>query len=147
MKTRLLALALASAALLASRPTSARDDRLVFPIKGALDTVAARQKVDPSIRLYFGKQPYPTPQGDLGVFKANDKTRAFNRTDQDACDWVFLSAVLKLQQRARQLQANAIVDIQSIYKNELFTSESEYRCGAGSFVAGVALTGRLVKLP
>jgi hypothetical protein len=146
MKTRLVALALSGAALLASRPTSARDDRLVFPIRAAFDSVDAKQKVDPNIRLYFGKMPHPTPTADLGVYKSNDKTRAFNRTDQDACNWVFLSAVLKLQQRARQLQGNAIVEIESIYKNEPFVSETEYRCGAGTFVSGVALSGKIVKL-
>jgi hypothetical protein len=146
MKARFTALVLAAAALLAARPTSARDDRLTFSIRDALEHVEAKQKIDPGIRLYFGKQPHPAVTADLGIDKANDKTRAFNRTDQDACDWVFLSAVLKLQERARKLQANAVVGIISIYKNEPFESETEYRCGAGSIVAGVALRGQFVKL-
>jgi uncharacterized protein YbjQ (UPF0145 family) len=146
MKARLLALALAGATLLAARSTSARDDRLTFSITNALSHVQAKRKLDPSVRLYFGKQPHPAVVADLGDDKANEKTRAFNRTDQEACDWVFLSAVLKLQERARRLQANAVVDIVSVYKNERFESDTEYRCGAGSMVAGVALTGRFVKL-
>jgi len=146
MKAQIIAVVLAGAALLASRTTSARDDRLTFSIRTALGHVEAMQKLDPGIRLYFGKQPHPPIAADLGDDKANDKTRAFNRTPQDACDWVFLSAVLKLQKRARSLQANAVVGIISIYKNEPFESETQYQCGAGSMLAGVALTGHFVRL-
>jgi hypothetical protein len=146
MKARFIAVVLVGAALLAPRTTSARDDRLTFSIRTALGHVEAMQKLDPGIRLYFGKQPHPPIAADLGDDKANDKTRAFNRTDQDACDWVFLSAILKLQKRARSLQANAVVGIISIYKNEPFESETQYQCGAGSMLAGVALTGHFVKL-
>lgn len=146
MKARFIALVLAGAALLASRTTSARDDRLTFKIQTALSHVEAKQKLDPGIRLFFGKQAHPPIAADLGDDKANDKTRAFSRTDQDACDWAFLSAILKLQKRARSLQANAVVGITSVYKNEPFQSETEYQCGAGSMVAGVALAGHFVKL-
>jgi hypothetical protein len=146
MKARFIALVLAGAALLAARPTSARDDRLTFSIRTALGHAEAKEKIDPGIRLYFGKQPHPPIVADLGDDRANDKTRAFNRTDQDACDWVFLSAILKLQKRARSLQANAVIGIISMYKNEPFESETEYKCGAGTFVSGVALSGHFVKL-
>ena len=41
---------------------------------------------------------------------------------------------------------NAVVNIQSYYKKREFVSQTEYQCGAGTFVAGVALKGTLVKL-
>ena len=147
MKARLLALSLAAAALLAARPTSARDDRLTLKIKDALEHSDAKQKLDVGIRLYFGKRAHPKALQDLGDYKANEKTRAMGRSDQEACDWAFLSAVLKLQERARNLQANAVVDIVSLHKNETIASETDYVCGAGSMMSGVALQGHFVKLP
>jgi hypothetical protein len=146
MKARLIGLLLTGATLLAARPTSARDDRLKFSIKTALNHADTKSRLDPNIRLYFGDQKHPNVAKDLGDVRTNQKTNATGKSDQEACDWVFLSALLKLEERAHQLQANAIIDIQSNYKNQPYSSEIEYECGAGTFVSGVALTGRLVKL-
>ncbi|MCK5205111.1 MAG: excinuclease ABC subunit A, partial [Desulfobacterales bacterium] len=63
-----------------------------------------------------------------------------------ACEWVFLSALLKLQERARNQGANAVINIKSNYKNNEVVSDTEYQCGAGTIFAGVALKGRIVKL-
>jgi hypothetical protein len=146
MNARIIALTLAGATLLSARSTSARDDRLRFSIKTALNHADTKMRLDPNIRLYFGDQKHPNVAQDLGDVRTNQKTNATGKQDQDACDWVFLSALIKLEDRAHQMQANAIIDIQSNYKNELFSSQTEYVCGAGTFIAGVALTGRLVKL-
>jgi hypothetical protein len=149
MTTRKLGMVVVTVAVLAaglgrSLPVSARDDHLKFPIAAALGTADAKVKLDPHIALYFGKSPAPSGQ-DMGTFTTNKKTRAFGKDDQTACEWVFLSAVLALQERARQLQATAVVNIQSVYKNEPFSSEKEFMCGAGTFMSGVALSGKFIK--
>ncbi|HVR63865.1 MAG TPA: excinuclease ABC subunit A [Polyangia bacterium] len=145
-KLRLLAVSVAVAAMVAGRslPVSARDDHLKFPIAPALGTPDAKAKLDPKIALYFGKAAHPSG-ADLGTFTTNKKTNAVGKTDQVACEWVFLSALIALQERARQLQATAVVGIESIYKNDPFSSETEFMCGAGSFVAGVALRGQFIR--
>jgi hypothetical protein len=125
---------------------SARDDKLTFSIHGALDRAEFKQKLDPGVQLYFGATWHAAPTEDKGIFKTNKKTRAFGRSDQDACDWAFLSALLQLQERARQMGANAVVEIESVYKNTPLVSEKEYLCGAGGMMSGVALNGRIVKL-
>jgi hypothetical protein len=145
MKIRIVALAIAATAILTARPTSARDDLQQFPIRFALEQPEARTKLDRAVKLYFGKAPHPAVAGDLGDFKTNKKTRSFGRGDQEACDWAFLSAVMQLQDRARALRADAVVEIESCYKNQPFVSDTEYQCGAGGFAAGVALRGRFVK--
>jgi hypothetical protein len=142
-----LAVMVAVAAAIAgqARPVSARDDRLKFPIAAALGTADAKAKLDPKIALYFGKAAHPGGQ-DLGTDSTNRKTNAVGKSDQQACGWVFLSALIALQERARQLQATAVVGIESIYKNEPFSSETEFMCGAGTFVAGVALRGQFIRV-
>jgi hypothetical protein len=129
-----------------SRSVSARDDRLKFPIAAALSSPDAKAKLDPKIPLYFGKAPHPAGQ-DLGSFSTNKKTNHVGKSDQVACEWVFLSALLELQARVRSLQGSAVVAIESNYKDTPFVSETEFECGAGTFVAGVALRAQIIKIP
>lgn len=135
-------------ALLLAVPTAhARDEHLSQPIKDALETPVAQSKLDKDVKLYFGKQHHPKPVQILGEWKTNKKTNAFNKSDKEACEWVFLSAVLELQERARKEGGNAVVNIRSNYKGHEKSSETEYICGAGSLMAGVAFKGTVVKLP
>ncbi len=146
-KIRILAVALGGLVigLGLSRSVSARDDVLTFPIAAALNSPDARAKLDPKIPLYFGNSPHPAGQ-DLGPFTTNKKTNHVGKSDQVACEWVFLSALLELQARVRSLQASAVVAIESNYKNVPFVSETEFQCGAGTFVAGVALKAQIIKI-
>ncbi|KAA0678543.1 excinuclease ABC subunit A [Azospirillum brasilense] len=130
----------------ANSPALARDERLSFPVEAALSTAAAQDKLDRGVRLYFGEQKHPKPVANLGEWATNKKTNAFNKSDQEACEWVFLSAVLELQERARKQGGDAVINIKSNYKNTETTSNTEYMCGAGNIMAGVALKGTVVKL-
>lgn len=143
----LCALPLFAALLLGSISAHARDDHLSLPLKEALETPAAQSKLDKGVKLYFGKQKHPKPSKTLGEWKTNKKTNAFNKTDKEACEWTFLSAVLELQERARKEGGNAVINIVSNYKSHEKSSETEYTCGAGGLMAGVAFKGTVVKLP
>jgi hypothetical protein len=144
---RIATLAWTALALVPASPGQARDDRLRMPLADALATEAAKQKIDPKIQLYFGDQPHPKPLQDFGTATANRKTNFFNKSDKEGCEWVFLSSVLSLQERARKLGANAVVNIRSVYRGGDLSSATEYECGAGTFIGGVALEGQFVKLP
>lgn len=128
-------------------PALARDDHHMLPIKDVIDAPAVHTKVDRSIKLFFGDQPYPKGAMVIGEWKTNKKTNAFNKTDKEACEWVFLSAILELQERAAKEGGDAVVNIKSNYKNNERSSETEYMCGAGALMAGVALKGTVVKMP
>jgi uncharacterized protein YbjQ (UPF0145 family) len=78
---------------------------------------------------------------------ANRKTNAFNKSDEEACKWVFLSAMIALQERAIREGANAVVGINSYYKKNEVSSNTQYECHAGNIVAGVALKGTVARLP
>jgi len=125
----------------------ARDERLKMPLKDALATPAAQEKMNPAVKLYFGDTPHAKPELTLGTFTANKKTNFFNKSDKEGCEWVFLSAVLALQQRALKEGGNAVVDVHSVYRNATLRSRTQYDCGAGAVVGGVALRGTVVKLP
>ena len=133
--------------LMGGASAEARDERLMLPIKEALDSPRAQGKISEDVKLFFAGEKYPDPVRQMGTFKSNLKTNAFGKSNREACNWVFLSTVLSLQERARKEGGNAVVDIKSIYKNAVTASPSEFMCGAGNVVAGVALEGTVVKLP
>ena len=146
MKKHLL-LAAAIAAALTANSAYARDDRLSFKIQDALNSPYAQGKIGSDIRLFWGDQDFPKPVQTYGTVTTNKKTNAFNKSDQEACAINLASAVIALQERARSEGGNAVVNIHSYYKKEDVSSQTDYSCGAGTFVSGVALRGTIVKLP
>lgn len=140
-------LTLALVLAFASFAAQARDERLKMPIQDAMNTAEAKAKLDPDVKLFFGDAKHPAPKQTLGTFTSNKKTNFFNKSDKEGCEWVFLGAALSLQERAKREGGNAVINIQSVYKNEDNSSATEYDCGAGSVMGGVALRGTVVKLP
>jgi hypothetical protein len=123
----------------------ARDTRTMFSYEDALQTPAAKSKLGNDIKFFFGKQASPAAAKEFGEFSTNKKTNAFGKSDHEACQWVFLSAMISLRDRARELGADAVINIKSNYKSDLKDSNTQFECGAGSLMAGVALTGKFIK--
>jgi hypothetical protein len=135
------------AALCATFVTShafARDSVATYPVDAALASEPG--KVTPDIALFFAGQSHPAVAQSFGEFSTNKKTNSFGKSDTAACQHVFLSAVIELQARARSEGGNAVINIKSNYRNELTASPTEFTCGAGAVIAGVALVGDVVKL-
>ncbi len=132
--------------ILITTPAHSRDTKLMLSIQDALETPAFKNSLDPSIKLYFGKQSHPRVVKSLGTFPTNKKTNAFNKNDEAACQWVFLSGLLALQDRAKKEGGNAVINISSYYKKNTVRSKKTFECHAGTFIAGVALIGKVTKL-
>ncbi|AQH04832.1 excinuclease ABC subunit A (plasmid) [Burkholderia sp. KK1] len=142
MKLQLICAALAMGVL--SSHAFARDSVANYSIESALRSEGG--KVDREIPLYFAGQNHPGVVKSSGEFATNKKTNAFGKSDEAACQHVFLSAVLELQERARKEGGNAVINIRSNYRNVERESATEFTCGAGAMVAGVALKGEVVTL-
>ncbi|MGE5467387.1 MAG: excinuclease ABC subunit A [Ignavibacteria bacterium] len=141
MNRKLSLLSLMFALYLAATAAVARDDHNMYSLEDALNTPGAKEKLDPSIRLYFGAQKTPKVVKEHGEWRTNKKTNGFGKSDKTACEWVLLSALLELQERARKEGGNAVIHIKSNYKNIERSSETEYMCGSGALMSGVALKG------
>lgn len=140
------ALMTGSASLLASMPAEARDTQHFLPIMPVMASTAASQRLGKDVVFFFGdKQPYERIE-KRGWARVNPKTNASNKSDAEACRWVFLSALRELQKKAREYGANAVINIRSDYDNVPYSSSEKYECHAGNIVAGVALRGDLVIL-
>ena len=124
----------------------AHDDIGSYSIKEALDLEQSKEELGNDIKFFFGNQAHGKILRNYGVVRTNKKTSAFGKSDLDACQWVFLSAMITLRDSALTEGANAVINIKSNYKNDLTSSEDTFQCGAGAFVAGVALVGTVVTL-
>lgn len=127
-------------------PAQAADRKSMMPISAALAANDAGGRLSDSVKYYFGTQKSPKVLETLGTDKTSQKTNAVGKSDEKACNWAFLSAMLRLEKRAKDLGANAVINIVSNYKNVEFSSETEFECHAGAIMAGVALKGDFVRI-
>lgn len=125
----------------------ARDTKHLLSIEEAMNSSTFQERLNPEVRFYFADSAHPAPQKRLGEYVTNKKTNAVGKSDREACEWVFLSALLSLEQRALSEGGNAVVNVRSYYKKNTFSSTTEYECHAGAVIAGVALIGDVVRLP
>jgi hypothetical protein len=137
---------LAAAGIMGTLNAEARDERTMMSIEEAMNTEDAKAKLDKGISFYFGDQKHPAVEKRFGEFMSNKKTNAFNKTDERACQWAFLSAMVSFQDRALREGGNAVVNIRSYYKKNTVSSTTEFECGAGNVIAGVTFLGDVVKL-
>ena len=117
-----------------------------YPSSRALAVKDAKDKLDGSVKFFFGNQETPKILTKLSTDVTNQKTNAVGKSDERACNWVFLSAMIQLEKRAKQLGANAVVNIVSYYQKNVMSSPTEFECHAGAIMAGVALRGEFVKI-
>jgi hypothetical protein len=137
------------ATLLALVPAAAqaKDEQRLFDIAVVLASPEGRDRFDDTIRFYWSGQTAPTPLETVKIHTSERKTFLPTRTEQEACDQSFIEALAALRDAAREVGANAVVEIKSLYKNREFRSTTQYECRLGYFAAGVTLEGTLVKLP
>ena len=120
--------------------------KYLLPIATALEAKDAKEKLDGSVKFFFGNQESPKILNKFGTDVTNQKTNSLGKSDEKACNWVFLSAMIQLEKRAKKLGANAIVNIVSYYQKNVMSSPKEFECHAGAVIAGVALRGEFVTI-
>lgn len=139
-----LLIALFAAILFIASDSTARSDTVDYPWRSAVETRLGKERLL-NMPYYFIGQKHPAVKTDFGVYTSNRKTNAFNKTDQEACNVAFLSALISLQERANKLGADAVIDIRSITKHKNMESADKYRCVVGRIISHVGLSGKMVK--
>ncbi|GAB2502250.1 hypothetical protein [Arenimonas alkanexedens] len=135
-----------SLATLAAAPAHARDKRVQFDIASAIAAGKADGSLDGSVTFYFEGQATPRLFAEFGPATTNRKTNAVGKSEQEACQWAMLGALVALQEAAKSRGADAVVGLRSNFKREVFSSPTHYECGAGRLMAGVALLGTYAKV-
>lgn len=139
-----LTASIALVALIAVGEAQARDDSSRLPIAQPMATDTAQDLS--AVRFFFGDQPHPAVSRTIGTYTTRRTTNAFGKSDQEACDWGFLSAVKTLFERTQAEGGNAVINIKSVTTGETVSSATDYVCRAGNVVAKVYLEGTVVVL-
>lgn len=138
---RAIALSALLVSVMSATPALARDTELHLPLSEVLDMPEAKEKLDGSVKFYLAGQKTPKVLKRFQSDVSNRKTNGFGKADDVACRWAALSALIAFQDKAKQLGANAVVDLVSYYKKDESKSATDYECHAGALVVGVALKG------
>lgn len=131
-------------ALLPSNTLMARDTTTTFLIADAMQTDIVKSLT--GVDFFFGDQPHPEIKRSIGVYTTKRTTNAFAKSDANACQWAFLSAIKTLHMRALIEGGNAVVNIQSVTTGNEFSDADEFKCRAGAVMARVYLKGTAVVL-
>jgi len=126
-------------------PALARNDKYLLPISAALQSKDAQESPDGLVKFFFGKQETPEIATKLGSGSTHQRSTTRPSEDARSCNVAFLKALVALQKNAKQLGANAVVNISSYYKNDTLSSATEFECHAG-VSAHVMLKGDFVKI-
>jgi uncharacterized protein YbjQ (UPF0145 family) len=147
MKKTIYMMAILSTVLAAvAAPVQAADVKHMMPIAEAMADNDAPGRLGDSVKFFFGNQPTPKILVNLGNGTTSQKTNSFGKSNEKACNWVFLSNMLALQKRAHKLGANAVVNIVSNYGRVENSSTNEFECHVGAVMAGVAFKADFVKI-
>lgn len=130
----------------AMQPARADDDLVLVNVSEAMATPDYQQKLNGSVKFYFGDTPHPAVAENLGDVVTNKKTNGFAKSAGEACQWVLLSALIALQDDARSRGGNAVINIKSYFKRNEVSHDTQAECYKGFFVASLALKGDVVKL-
>ncbi len=141
-----IAMTIAGVSIALTLPVHARDTKHLLAISDGMAAGDAQEHLNGTVKFYFGNQNHPKVLAKLGTNFTNRKTNAFGKSDETACNWAFLSAMVQLEKHATELGANAVINIVSYYKKDVFSSQTEFECHAGALMAGVALKGDFVKI-
>ena len=133
-------------AMVMATPSLAEDKMLEFPVKEALASSIAKDKLSKDIPIYMKGQGHPGVSKTFGEYKSNKRSNGVGKSDQEACDIAFISALIAFQERANREGGNGVVDIYSITKNQKHESAETYSCLAGRMMVNVALSGKVVTL-
>jgi len=126
-------------------PALARNDKYLLPISAALQSKDAQESPDGSVKFFFANQETPEISMKLGSGSTHQRSTTRPSEDARSCNVAFLKALVALQKNAKQLGANAVVNISSYYKNDTLSSTTEFECHAG-ISAHVMLKGDFVKI-
>ncbi len=141
-----IGLAVIMAGMFGATPSLAEDKMLEFPVKEALASTIAKDKLTKEIPIYMKGQGHPGVSKTYGEFKSNKRSNGVGKSDQEACDIAFISALMAFQDRANREGGNGVIDIYSITKNQKHESAETYSCLAGRMMVNVALSGKVVTM-
>lgn len=135
--------------VLAATPTApayAADDIIQLDLQQALNTPDTLAKIDGSVKFFFGTSKHPAIVAHLGEGVTNKKANGFGKSSTKGCERAFLDGLIQMQEKAKSLGANAVINVNSYYKKNEVVIDKTVECHSGLLMDGVALRGEFVKI-
>lgn len=95
------------------------------------------------IPFYMLGQEHPPVAKDFSIYKSN-KRSANGRGHIRKCQVAFISAIISLQNRAKNMGGDGLIDVMSITGRNNLESSDKFRCLTGTKMVNVELVGRVV---
>ena len=124
----------------------ARDTIVRVPLAEVVSMPEASGHLDGTVKFFLAGQKTPKVLKKLNEAVSNQKTNGLGKSDEFACKWAILSALLLFQKSAKAQGANAVIDLVGYYKRAETRSDTTIECHAGVFVVGAALKGSYAKI-
>ena len=128
--------------LLITNPASGRA-YFEVSVEEAVTTEIGQEKLL-GIPFYMSGQEHPPVEKDFSIYKAN-KRSAKGIGSIKKCQVAFISAIISLQNRAKNMGGDGLIDVISITGRNNLESSDKFRCLSGAHMVNVELVGRVVK--
>lgn len=124
----------------------AKDKLLTFDFNQVVQQGYDQGILDKKITFKLAGQNHKTIKKNFSEYRSNKKTNGVGKAKTESCSWALLGALKSMQGTAISIGANAVVNIKSNFKNREYISSTEYQCGAGFLMSGVAIKANIVTI-
>lgn len=132
--------------LLTAISAEARNIVHLFPISEALESKDLPEKPSGSVKFFFTKEKSPKVAKTIRTETIDQKVSLRGNSNEKACNLAFMSVLMSFDKRAKEMGANAVVNIVSNYKRREMSSATHFECHEGSGYMAVALRGDFVTI-
>jgi len=124
---------------------NAKDKIIYLDLKEALDSPKAKEVLDSSVELKFGKGSGSNDMIIIDNLTSNRRTNGVGKSDKESCEWVLYSALKTFIARAKKEGGTKVVNIIGNFKHNEFDSKEKFQCAVGNIMSGVTLKGDIAK--
>lgn len=144
MKIKAFALAFALALAMAVAPTAAdakgRRNVQVWKIADFENNAEYMARLE-GFRFQWGGGS----GASMGTTESRRATNGLGKSDEQACQWALLSALLAIKADAHARGGSRVVNLRSFAENTDFVSTTEYQCVSGATNSRVYIRGTIVR--
>jgi hypothetical protein len=119
----------------------ARNIKHSFPIADAFESKDLPEKPAGAVKFFFTKEKSPRATKVIQNQTITRKINLRGNSNEKACNLAFMSVLKDFEKRAKEMSANAVVNIVSAYKRAEMSSATHFECHEGSGYMAVALRG------
>ncbi len=128
-------------------PAEARNVPYRLPLQPLLDSPQFRDSGSSDMMFLFGNTPSVPGISVISSLVVTRKARIPGKADEIACATAMVAALRELRDHAVRQGGNAVVNVNSAFRGNIFSSATDYECHAGSHSVVITLQASIAKVP